>query len=91
MVPAPSTGKNTSPRELNISELATIESFVSLAWAHCEQPHEMRCKHDNPYCWHHPSRWIQKYIRKGRWGLKPIFYNTQPEPYLWFEQEQWLE
>jgi hypothetical protein len=68
-----------------------IKVSLCICWPHCEDLHEMRCQHDNPYCKHTPLRWINKYTGKGCWGRKPIFYNSPPEPYLWYEQEQWLE
>ena len=68
-----------------------VEISLRLCWAHCETIEEMKCKHNHPFCWHRPLYWEPRYLGKGRWGERPIFYNTEPRPYLWYEQPQWLE
>jgi len=75
----------------NLISLPKVEITLSLCWAHCKKLSEMACEHNSQECTHKHSRWERRYLGKGHWGLQPIYYNSQPQPYLWFEREEWTE
>jgi hypothetical protein len=47
------------------------------------------CKHNFIDCPHHPYRWEVRQLAKGGTRFRPIYYNSEPGPYLWYEMEDW--
>jgi hypothetical protein len=101
MVTAPSTENDSLDNFIGLASYkgytkrpdfsSAVEVSLRICWCHCETIEEIRCKHDNPMCRHKPLYGEPRYLGKARWGMRPIYYNTEPRPYLWYEQEQWLE